>query len=354
LQKEVDSLHGRLSSNGGQDDRLRQKVRQLEQNLQQARAKENEILEDIANANDVPAAERQEYNKRRAEWQREKDRRTEAQRELDAVKADTDREAAQLKAEILALAQKRQKFEQRKSKFHEQRGKLLSEANESQEAQSRRYHEREVEARNRSETEHRFNEQTANLERDAQTLWAKGGQYENHARQLEEIYNMNLQHQSVPTTPEGPLPGTRGLTQGIQHQNTFPGLQPGFQFSNAQALPDPAIMPGNRNSDNMYSLYRESRGRSSSMLSGMSGFTDELDENPLPPHHQFSAYHSTNPVGIIGNGSRKSSAGSRGSTSTGSNNSSIKDPMSPPPKLLSPISKSFQSPISPPPTQMRQ
>lgn len=349
LQKEVDSLQTRLSSSGGQDDRLRQKVRQLEQNLQQARAKENEILDEIANANDIPADERQEYNRRRAEWQREKDHRADAQREYDAAKADTDRELAQLKTDVMGLLQKRQKFEQRMVKFHEQRDKLLSEANESQEAQSRRYQEREIEARNRADTERRFIEQTANLERDTQTLWAKGGQYENHARQLEEIYNMNMQQQSMPTTPEGPLPGTRGPNQSIQHHNTFPGLQPGFQFSNPQAsVADPTIMPGNRHSDHVFSLYRDGRGRSSSMLSGVSGFTDEMDENPLPAHHQFSTYHSTYTGGAIGNGSRKSSAGSRGSTSTGSNSSSTKDPMSPPPKILSPIGKSLASPVSPP------
>jgi hypothetical protein len=160
----------------------------------------------------------------------------------------------------------------------------------------------------------------------------------------------------MPQTPEGPLPGTRSLIQGIQHHNTFPSLQPGFQFSNPQTtsgLPDPATT---RPADNMYSLYREGRGRSSSMLSGVSGFTDELDDDPLPPHHQFTNFHATNNGnGGVGGmrggsgGSRKSSAGSRGSTSTGSNSSSTKDPMSPPPKLLSPIGKSLVSPVSPPP-----
>jgi hypothetical protein len=360
LQKEVDSLNSRLSSNGGQDDRLRQKVRQLEQNLQQAKAKENEVLEEIAGATDIPVDERQEFNRRRAEWQREKDRRSEAQKELDGIRAEAEREAAQLKSEIAAILQKRQKFEQRKSRFNEQREKLLSEANESQEAQSRRYQEREIEARKRVDTERHFLEQTTNLERDTQTLWAKGGQYENHARQLEELYNMHVQQQSMPQTPEGPLPGTRPLPTSIQHHNTFPGLQPGFQFGNPQpaSVPDPTMLPGNRNSDNMYSLYREGRARSSSMLSGISGFTDELDDNPLPPHHQFPVFHpATNNMGVIGDGgSRKSSGGSRGSTSTGSNNSSTKDPMSPPPKILSPIGKSLASPISPPPptTPLRQ
>jgi hypothetical protein len=341
-----------LSSNGGNDDRLRQKVRQLEQSVQQAKAKETEVLEEIAAANDIPADDLQDYNRRRADWQREKNRRTEAQKEFDACKCEADREIAQLKSEIFAIIQKRQKFEQRKSKFSEQREKLLSEANQSQEAQSRRYQERENEARVRNDTERRYVEQTSFLDREAQSLWAKGGQYENQARQLEELYNINMQQRSMPTTPEGPLPGTRSLNHnpGLQHRNTFPSLQPGFQFPTTQAgLPDPIVMPTTRHSDPLYSLYREGRGRSSSMLSGVSGFTDELDEYPLPQHHHYSAYHSSaNGMGVIGRDSRKSSDGSRGSTSTGS---STRDPMSPPPptKSLTPIGKSQFSPLSPPP-----
>jgi hypothetical protein len=350
LQKEVDSLNSRLSSNGGNDDRLRQKVRQLEQSVQQAKAKETEVLQEIANANEVPAKDLQEYNRKRADWQREKDRRAEAQKEFDALKADADREVAQLKSEISAVVQKRQKFDQRKGKLNEQREKLLSDANQSQEAQSRRYHEREVEARVRAETERRYQEQALYLDREAQSLWAKGGQFENQARQLEELYNVNMHQRSMPTTPEGPLPGTRLLNN--QHHSTFPNLQPGFQFPTTQGgLPDPVIMPI-RHSDPLSLLYREGRGRSSSMLSGISGFTDEHDEGPLPQHH-YLAYHSATNGGVIGIGSRKSSAGSRGSASTGSNNSSTRDGLSPAPKTLSPIGKSLASPLSPPPTAMR-
>ena len=297
LQKEVDSLSSRLSSNGGQDDRNRQKVRQLEQSVQQAKAREMELLEQVASANDIPAEEVQEHNRRNIEWQGEKERRLEAEKHYDEAKTEAEREVLQLKTEIAAILQKRQKFEQRKVRFNEQRNKLMSEANESQEAQSRIYQEREMEARTRADTERRFLEQTSNLERETQMVWAQGGQFENNARQMEDLYNMNLQHQSMPTTPEGPLPGTRPITQGIQHHNTFPSLQPGFQFSNppSTGLPDPMMMPGahGNGGDNVYQLYREGRGRSSSMLSGMSGFTDELDDNPLPPHHLSAYHHST-------------------------------------------------------------
>jgi len=323
-------------------------VRQLEQSVQQAKAKESEILQQIDDLSDIPADELHESSLRRANWQQEKDRRAASQKDFDACKAETDREIALVKSEISAVLQKRQKFEQRRTKFKEQRERLLSEASQSQEAQSRRFQEREIEARTRAETERRYVEQTALLDRDAQNWWALGGQHETQTRQLEDLYNRNMQHHSMPTTPEGTLPGTRSLNlnQNPLHRNTFPSLQPSFQFpSMAAGLPDPSIMPMQRHSDPV-SLYREGRGRSSSMLSGVSGFTDEMDEYPLqaPP-----VYHH----GVIGRDSRKSSAGSGGSISTGSGNSSTRDPMSPPTKALNPLAKSVNGPLSPPPSAMR-
>jgi hypothetical protein len=159
------------------------------------------------------------------------------------------------------------------------------------------------------------------------------------ARHLEELFNKSLHQQSMPTTPEGPLPGT-SRSSGLQHHNTFPGAQPGYQFPN--------MMHGFSEiayHSNPTSMYREGgRGRSSSMLSGVSGFTDELDDYPLPA---YSVVYPTTNGAHSNRECRKSSAGS-GSTSSASGNSSNLDPMSPAPKNLSPVFKN--SPLSPPAT----
>jgi len=347
LQKEVDSLNSRLSSNGGNDDRQRQKVRQLEQSMQQAKAKEAEIMSQIDELGEMPADEMQESNLKRASWQQEKDRRSASRREYNACKAEADREISQAKSDISNLIQKRQKFEQRQTKYNEQHSRLISETNQSQEAQARRMHEREIEMRKRTETERRYIEQSTLLDREAQNWWLTGNSHEQQVRHLEELFNRNVLQQSEPPTPEGPLPGTTRTMQSHHHMNGFPTLPSSFQF--------PLIQSGfNDMSTTLYrsnptSLYREGgRHRSSSMLSGVSGFTDELDDYPLTT---YSVYPSAN--GVIGRDRRKSSAGS-GSASTGSGNSSTRDPMSPAPKSLSPgAGGNFASPISPPPTAGR-
>jgi hypothetical protein len=339
LQKEVDSLNSRLSSNGGNDERQRQKVRQLEQSMQQAKVKESEIIAEIEEMGEIPADELQASKLKRTSWKQERDHLSISKKDYDECKARADRELSQAKADIANLLQKRQKLEQKAAKYNEQHVRLSSETNQSQEEQTRRLAKRDEELRNRGQIERRCIDQTAMMEHEEQSYLATGTKALEMARHLEELYNKNVQQQSMPTTPEGPLPGTTRIS-GIQHHNTFPGAQPSYQFPNMmQGLSEVAYH------SNPTSMYREGgRGRSSSMLSGVSGFTDELDDYPLPAYSVV--YPATN--GAHSNREcRKSSAGS-GSTSSASGTSSNMDPMSPAPKNLSPVFKS--SPLSPPPT----
>jgi hypothetical protein len=330
LQKEVDSLNSRLSSNGGNDERLRQKARQLEQSSQQAKAKEIEMLTQIDEFGEAPADELEAVNHQRSIWKQEKERLSAARKAFDAVKATVDRETSQAKADLSTLRLKHQKFEQRQVKYKEQHDRLVSETNQSQEVQARRIYERDALLQSRSEEERRWVEQTALCDLETKNLWSRAFNADTETKKLEELFIRNTQQQSVPTTPEGPLPGTRNL----QHMNGngFTQLPQGYQFPPS----------GYIDSSNQASLYQNGRGRSSSMLSGVSGFTDELDDYPIIHH---TVYPLTN--GVIGRDRRKSSNGS-GSLSSGSGQSSTRDPLSPPPNNLSP---SLASPLSPVPTK---
>lgn len=338
LQKEVDSLNSRLSSNGGNDERQRQKVRQLEQSMQQAKVKESELLAEIEEMGDIPDDELQQSKLKRTSWKQEKDCLSISRKDHDECKARADRELSQVKADIASLLQKRQKLEQKASKYNEQHDRLATEKDQSQKARDSRVAKRNEELRNRGQIERRCIDQTAMMEHEEQSYLTTGAKAVQMASHLEELFNKNVQQQSMPTTPEGPLPGTT-RTSGLQHHNTFPGAQPGYQFPN--------MMHGfndNAYHSNPTSMYREGgRGRSSSMLSGVSGFTDELDDYPLP------AYSVVYPPVTNGTHSnrecRKSSAGS-GSSSSASGGSSNMDPLSPAPKKLSPVFKN--SPLSPP------
>ena len=136
-----------------------------------------------------------------------------------------------------------------------------------------------------------------------------------HLEVLFQQAQQQQQQHSVPTTPEGALPGT----------NTLGGALPAFHF--------PAAIGGAPHSGTPGSLYREGRGRSSSMLSNISGFTDALDEGPVSPP---VAALSSNPFAAYAphlNG-RKGSAGSGSNSGSGSGNSSTRDPMSPVQRVL--------------------
>ncbi|KAE9985850.1 hypothetical protein BLS_004530 [Venturia inaequalis] len=340
LQKEVDSLNSRLSSNGGNDERQRQKVRQLEQTMQQAKVKESELLAEIEELGEIPADELQQSKLKRTSWKHKKECLSVSRKDHDDCKARADRELSQVKADIANLLQKRQKLEQKASKYNEQHDRLCAEKEQSQKARDSRVAMRNEELRSRGQIERKLIEHTAQMELAEQSHFARATKAIQMATHLEELYTKNVQQQSMPTTPEGPLPGTTRIS-GLQHHNTFPGAQPGYQFPN--------MMHGfndNAYHSNTTSTYREGgRGRSSSMLSGVSGFTDELDDYPLPAYSV--AYTPVTNGAHSSRECRKSSAGS-GSSSSPSGGSSNVDPLSPAPKTLSPVFKN--SPMSPPAT----
>jgi hypothetical protein len=111
---------------------------------------------------------------------------------------------------------------------------------------------------------------------------------------------------SVPTTPEGPLPGT----SMSPHANAFTSFT--FPSLNSHVNSTPGSLRGGR-------------GRSSSMLSNVSGFTDGFDEP-----HSPSAYIIGNPFNAPLLNGRNGSHGSGSlSSGTSSQSSSQRDPLSP-------------------------
>lgn len=122
----------------------------------------------------------------------------------------------------------------------------------------------------------------------------------------EELLQQSHHHMSVPTTPEGPLPGT----SMSPHANAFTSFT--FPSLNSHINSTPGSVRGGR-------------GRSSSMLSNVSGFTDGFDEP-----HSPSGYVLGNPfTAPLLNGRNGSHGSGSLSSGTSSQSSSQRDPMSP-------------------------
>jgi hypothetical protein len=120
------------------------------------------------------------------------------------------------------------------------------------------------------------------------------------------------QQQSIPTTPEGTLPGTNNYSAQSNGFSTF-----AFPSLTAQVHSTPGSLRGGR-------------GRSSSMLSNVSGFTDGFEDAASPSmmtaHNPFDFYGALN--GKTGGHDTGSISLSSGTSSQGS---SQRDPLSPVP-----------------------
>ena len=352
IQKEVDNLTARLNSSGGNDERQRQKIRQLEQSIRRAEDAAADLEKQISDFGDIPASDLEEASAKRAAWRQEKEHHAVMKREFEARKAEADRELAQVQSELASAQQKHQRFQQREAKYCEQHENLVSATNQGHEAQARRYMDWEAQIAQRAHDEQTLLKHIEHDRRQAQELLTRAVQADAQTRHLQELYARSTSQPSIPPTPEGPLPGTRGSTVNSQLQSPFSTIQ----FPTVGPSLADAIGP-------MNNVSRVGRGRSSSMLSNISNFTDGLEEQPSSAVGTFTV-----PPGILngngngnGNGNpllplwsrRKSSQGSGSASGTGSapgsNNSSQRDPMSPAPKILSPTVAVLGSPISPPP-----
>lgn len=279
---------------------------QLTQHLRQANDAAVALKDETDALGDIPEDELAEYTEKKRAWQAVRDKRAAVLAEVEAAKAEAQRELSQLTSELASLAQKKERLLARGSKLTEQLERLTIQKNADMSARQKHDHDRaaRIQEYQRRENEMMYWVAKSNQEAEEHNINA------NHAfQQMDFVNNLIAQQHSTlsgPPTPEGNLPGTNGPS------NRQPN--PGFEFSMFGG-----VFPSNQNLQQSQT-YRGGRGRSSSMLSGYSGFTDDLD--------------------VLPGADEKLSVGSSGS---GSSRDSQVDYMSPRPLVSKPI-----PPIGPP------
>lgn len=317
LKKEVDSLHSRLSSSGGNDEKQRQRVLQMNQHIRQAEDAVASIESQIAALKDIPDSEISAADTKEASWRKERDRLDTVRTETSSRKLEADRQISAVQTEISNTSQKRDRLVARRERLNEQFEFLATANAKAVERKAKRKHERAAELASREFKEQQFVAGITHYEHQAEEYRVKT------AGAWQSIYflenNLNSQHQAqqqqatnaIPTTPEGIIPGT-GLNNRFRNNLPFPG----FQF--------PQLSDSTRTAPNL----RGGRGRSSSMLSNVSGFTDDLDG--LAPVQKFNPNATSFAVN-----QKRDSDGSMSAAESGS--SSQKDQLSPVPKVVSPL-----------------
>ena len=307
IKKEVDTLSNRLANAGGTDERQRQRVLQFTQNIRQADDAAAEFALEADNLGGIPEDEAQEAAARKAEWKKERDNKNAVSGEFDNIKAEIERQVQSVESDIAAALQKRERLQQRQTRLNEQHDRLVTANQEGFTAKQRREQERTALRQQRADVEHQYRSNINGYERRTEEHNVATTQIMQTIQQYEDMLLQQHQQVSVPTTPEGPLPGT----SMSPHANAFTSFT--FPSLNSHVSSTPGSLRGGR-------------GRSSSMLSNISGFTDGFDEPASP-----SGYALGNPFNTPGmaNGCNGSHGSGSLSSGTSSQSSSQKDPMSP-------------------------
>ncbi|KAF2827676.1 hypothetical protein CC86DRAFT_349357 [Ophiobolus disseminans] len=306
IRKEVDTLSNRLANAGGSDERQRQRVLQFTQNIRQAEDAAADYAFQADKLGDIPEEEVQEAAARKAAWKEERDNKNAISSEFDNVKTGIERQIQSVESDLAAALQKRDRLQHRQIKLNEQHDRLVTANAEGFTAKQRREQERSALRQQRADVENNYRSNINGYERRSEEINMSISQTMQVIQHHEDLLQQSQHHMSVPTTPEGPLPGT----SMSPHANTFTSFT--FPSLNSHVNSTPGSLRGGR-------------GRSSSMLSNVSGFTDGFDD-PYSP----SGYALGNPFHAPLLNGRNGSHGSGSlSSGTSSQSSSQRDPMSP-------------------------
>ncbi|MCJ1322612.1 hypothetical protein MMC15_007961 [Xylographa vitiligo] len=265
LKKDLDVLNDRIGRIGTNDRGLQNRQLQQNQHMRQADDAITLISDEIENYADVPEEELHEWQEHKTTWEARRDQQSTVQEDLSRYKDDNHRDSSSIQSEALTITQKRERLQHRTAKISDQHMRMYPVTAHGTTEKERQLSEQSAKFSGRHHLEASYQEQLNNLMRTFQDI-----QY--HARiswQQAQALETSLEQQqalashSRPITPEGDLPGA--LPQSA--------TSTGFRFP---AFGTPDSFPSTTNGHN------NARGRSTSMLSGNSVYTD-FDEDPAPP-----------------------------------------------------------------------
>ncbi|CZT23397.1 uncharacterized protein RCC_09111 [Ramularia collo-cygni] len=288
IKKEINLLKSKLESSGGVDDKQERRLAQISQHKNQAEEATAELKVQIDAIGEIPSAELAESQAKKRVWQSALDAKKAANRDLDNFKTEQERELNALRTDISASESKKEKLVARNTQREQELEKLNAKHQADMTAKQQRVQDRAQEQQQQDERTLQIRYQIAHMDSEAQSYNQKGQEAYQAAGALAGWSNMQgapaYPGYSSPPTPEGmhstlngqPSPRSNGFPAGPFGPQTFgspfAASQPGINHMHTTSTGGP-------------------RGRSSSMLSQISGFTDNADEYdfmPMGPQHQHT------------------------------------------------------------------
>ena len=314
IKKEVNLLKSKLKSSDGSDDKQKGKLQQIKTHKDQAEDAAAELKSQVDAMGDIPSDEIAQSDAVRRTWQSASNAKRDAEKGLNGAKSEADREAGSLKSELSQTESKSEKLATRLTQRKEELEKALSKKQADMTAKEKREFERAQVRQRREKEGHDARSLIAELEQEAQVLGQKTHDAYQQIAALQSWQTQPPPYYSSPPTPETAVPGAAVL--GSPQSNGFPVFGP-----------QPYHSPFHSAQPSIANVQGGPRGRSSSMLSQYSGFTDdgvEYSFAPEMPRTQLTWPLHPSPNGGAGftddrNQSEGSGSASLNNGSTGSN-----------------------------------
>ncbi|MCJ1391206.1 hypothetical protein MMC18_004068 [Xylographa bjoerkii] len=265
LKKDLDVLNDRMGRVGTNDRGLQNRQLQQNQHMRQADDAIALISDELENYANLPEEEPHEWQEEKTSWDFQRDQQSTVEEDFSRHKDSNHRDASSVQSEALTITQKRERLQHRTTKLSDQHTRMHSVTAYGTTEKEHQMSEQTAKFSGRHYLEASYQDQLNNLMRSfhdvqyrARTSWQQAQALETSLEQQQA-----LNSHSRPITPEGDLPGT--LPQSA--------TSTGFRFP---TFGTPDSFPSMTNG------HSGARGRSTSMLSGNSVYTD-FDEDPAPP-----------------------------------------------------------------------
>ncbi|KAI6246186.1 putative ubiquitination network signaling protein acrB [Erysiphe necator] len=280
VRKEFERLLTSIASTGGNDDKMRQKIQQSTLHMKQADEATTILVTQIGNIDSIPANETSLYSESKNEIQLQREKHKNIDSEINSYKQNAEREIQALKSDLLNLKQKSESRNQRLNILKAKYESVLDANSKGLDEAQRRESEREVKRKDRAKIQAFYTERLQSINSE---IFEGQAAHQTVAAAIETLFQVQQDIYSghSPTLSSRNSSGLGGDSVSI-NSSIKPGSYPwtvpvncSNSFSGSSVLPltsttMPSLKQGNRN-----------RGRSSSMLSNVSKFTQYSDDGPL-------------------------------------------------------------------------
>ena len=329
VRKELDKLNSNISSSGGNDDKLRQKIQQSNLHMKQAEDAFVVLDSQIASLDALPLDDDSEFKSVKSAFQSQRDKLKQQRADFNAAKQAADHEIQTLRNEVQSMQQKRERMEARIVKLNGEHERITDANARGIDEAQRKAAESERRIADRAQMEKMMTEKLAEHHAKsneyAVAIQTGASLIQQLQQQLhdQEYYQASSPSSSVPQLGFGVSDIPEGNVPANYPWNPAPNTAfyaPSLHGTSMMASPSPQGV-------SLQAMYK--RGRSSSMHSNFSSFTQSSGEGPAKAG--FQKWTQVDKPQRLGDNDRKDSSGSGSGLTSGSGSGpgSVGDPKSP-------------------------